>query len=834
MIGHYIALALRNFRRRKASTAIKVVALAMGLACFVSAYLISDYFQSVDSGFAKSGRSVIVRTALQWPGAGTAVPFQLSTAGPFANALKAEVPQIEETLRISGGGDYPVRVGDTKSFRRVNFADPNFFDVFDFRFIKGDPASALTRPYSAVLSEAAAKALFGTTDAVGKTIRFSSLLDLTVTAVVAETPPPSTLGFSLISRPFDIIASNDAFDDLVQGDRGIRPSTDPNSWFVSYYRTIVVLPADGSFTAADLDRRLQGFGDRHMPKEQGSARFDTIPLTGVTTTIINTALLQGREGMSIIAVLYLFGGLILGISCLDFANLATAEAAGRAKEVGMRKVLGASRAQVLGQSLIEVMLLCLAATAIALIATAVVIGYLNQPNDLGFRFPPLGDFRFWGFLAGVIAATTIIGGLYPALVLAGVRPMLALRAGSVKSGSPLMRTALVGVQFAAASFLIIGVVVLYTQSRAVMRAGLERFDDPVVIVQTNMLVLRTDHDTIRNELLTDPSIKSVSGAERAPYSFAAYMLDHARSPDESAKTVGMHMLAVDYDYFATMKIKLLAGRVFSRDHADVMTGFRESKDRTTPRNYVLDATAIKALGFASPEEAVDKIIYERVPGIPEFGGQSYILPVRIIGVTEPEPFEITQAGTRDYSYFLMPQRANLAIIRIDRTKVEQALAHIDSVWNRHSPEVPIRRQFLDERFEQGYDIYNTINQVLVGLAAFAVVIAAMGLIGMATYTVGRRTHEIGVRKTLGATTGEILKLLLWEYSKPVLVANLIAWPLAYLAAQSYLAQFLTRASLTPVPFALSLIVTILIAWGAVANQAVRAARLKPASVLRYE
>ena len=150
------------------------------------------------------------------------------------------------------------------------------------------------------------------------------------------------------------------------------------------------------------------------------------------------------------------------------------------------------------------------------------------------------------------------------------------------------------------------------------------------------------------------------------------------------------------------------------------------------------------------------------------------------------------------------------------------------------PEIPIRREFLDERLEQGYDIYATINQVLVGLAVFAVIIAALGLIGMATYTVGRRTHEIGVRKTLGATTGEILKLLLWEYSKPVLVANMIAWPLAYLAAQSYLAQFLTRASLTPVPFALSLIVTILIAWGAVANQAVRAARLKPARVLRYE
>ena len=834
MIGHYVALALRNFRRRKTSTAIKVVALSLGLACFVSAYLISDYFQSVDAGFAKANRTYVVRTSLRWPGAGTQVPFETSTSGPVAAALKAEIPEIEATMRLTGGGDYPIKVGNAKSFRSVAFADPNFFDVFEFRFLEGDPASALIRPHSAVLSEATAKALFGTSDAVGRTIRFNNFFDLTVTAVVAETPAPSSFGYSVVSRPLQILASNDVFDDLVEGDLHIRPSTNTTGWFVYYYRTFLVFPADGSLTLANFNRRVEGFGDRHMPKEQGTARFDAIPLTALTTTTINNALFEGRESLSITVILYLFGGLILGISCLDFANLATAEAAGRAKEVGMRKVLGASRAQVLGQSLIEVLLLCLTATVIALVATAVVIGVLNQPNDLGFRFPAVSDVTFWGFLAAVIAATTVIGGLYPALVLAGVRPMLALRAGSVKSGSPLMRTALVGVQFAAASFLIVGVIVLYAQSRAVMRAGLDRFDDPVVIVQTNMLALGADHDTIRNELIADPSIKSVSAAERPPYSGAGYMLDHSRSLEESAKAVGLHMLPVDYGYFSTMKIKLVAGRTFSRDHADVTPGFRESQDRTTPRNYVLDVTAVKSLGFDDPKSAVGKIIYQRVPGIPEFGGKSYVLPIRIIGVSEREPFEITQTGTRDYSYYLMPRRANLAIIRIDRHKVEQALAHIDAVWNQHAPEIPIRREFLDERFERGYDLFNTINQVLVGLAAFAVIIAAMGLIGMATYTVGRRTHEIGVRKTLGATTSQILRLLLWEYSKPVIVANLIAWPLAYLAAQSYLAQFLTRISLTPVPFALSLIVTIMIAWGAVANQAVRAARLKPASVLRYE
>ena len=833
MIGHYVSLALRNFRHRKTGTIIKILALSLGLACFISAYMISDYFHSVDAGFTKSARTYLVRAAIRWPGAGTSLPFQDGTSGPIARTLKQEIPAIEKTVRVSNS-HYAIKVGDKKSFRSVYFSDSNFFDIFDFRFLSGDRATALTGPHSALLSEATAKALFGTTNVIGKTIRLNNFVDLNVTGVIAETPAPSRFGYSLISRPFEILASNDVFDDLVQTDRAIRPSTDTTAWFVPYYWTFLLFPADGSLTLADFNRRVEGFADRHMPKEQGSLRLKAVPLTQMTTTEINHALFEGREDLSITVILYLFGGLILGISCLDFANLATAEAAGRAKEVGMRKVLGASRSQVLGQSLIEVLLLCLAATVIALIATAAVISMLNQPNDLGFRFPSPLDLKFWGFLVLVIAGTTIVGGLYPALILAGVRPMFALRAGSVKSGSPVMRAVLVGVQFAAASFLIVGVIVLYTQTRAVMRAGLDRFDDPVVIVQTNMQALGSDNDTIRNELLADPSIKSVSAAERPPYSFAAYMLDHSRSPEESAKAVGLHMLPVDYDYFATMKIKLLAGRTFSRDHADITPGFRDSSDRTTPRNYILDETAIKALGFDDPKQAVGQIVYQRVPGIPEFGGKSYVLPIRIIGVSEREPFEIAQAGTPDYSYYLMPKRATLAIIRIDRNRVAQALAHIDAVWDKHAPEIPIQREFLDERFEQGYDLYDTINHTLLGLAVFAVLIAAMGLIGMATHTVGRRIHEIGVRKTLGATTSQILRLLLWEYSKPVIIANVIAWPLAYFAAKYYLAQFLTRTEVTPFPFVLSLMVTIAIAWAAVANQAIRAARTNPARVLRYE
>jgi putative ABC transport system permease protein len=406
------------------------------------------------------------------------------------------------------------------------------------------------------------------------------------------------------------------------------------------------------------------------------------------------------------------------------------------------------------------------------------------------------------------------------------------RTGRVRSGPSFVATLLVGVQFAAASFLLVVLIVVHAQNNELRRAGLGMTGDAVVVITNKIGAQGPALTTLRSELSSHPQIKALTAIDQPPWSVGAEVWALSRSREESFSNHSMVINHVGLDFFDVLDMKLLAGRSFRGEHGeDTMPLSLPDWDPQRTANVVIDNALALQMGFASPREAVDKIVYipesiMRTLGKPAIG-------VRIIGVVENKPLRVVAYGNNSNLYTLTDADM-YPVVRISGTDIPAGVAAITDSWERLSPSIPVKLRFMDDLFEESYEIFGRINQLFAGLSAFAFIIAIIGLVAMALYVTSRRTHEIGVRKTLGATVGGILWMLLRDFSVPVVVGNLVAWPLAFVVMQKYLSTFTHRIELSFLPFALSLLVTVLIAWLAVSGHALRAARVRPAAVLRYE
>ncbi|RPH59693.1 MAG: FtsX-like permease family protein, partial [Acidobacteria bacterium] len=411
-----------------------------------------------------------------------------------------------------------------------------------------------------------------------------------------------------------------------------------------------------------------------------------------------------------------------------------------------------------------------------------------------------------------------------------LRPVNALQGGRIRIGLRFAPSLLVFLQFAVASFLLIAVIVMSLQNRELRRSAFGSFGDPIVVITNSIRETGTTNDALQAELLRSPHIKSVSASSFVPWRLAMSPTGVTRSLDAAATSTRMGDNVVGHNFFSTLEMTVAAGRVFDEHHADDLLPTGDASGNARAYNAVVDRAAASRLGWNDPQAAIGQIVY-----VPWWNADRPPDQVRIVGVVENKPLALLgPAGLQANIYRLNPTTAHYPVIRISGNDIPGALEAIDTAWRRLAPNVPLNRRFGDELFEQSYQLFDAINKVFAGLAAFAFAISMMGLFGMAIHVTNGRTHEIGIRKTLGASVEQVVSLLLWDFSKPVAVANLIAWPLGFLAMQMYLRLFVQRMTLTVWPFVLSLVVTVLIAWFAVGVHTVRAARRKPAAVLRYE
>jgi putative ABC transport system permease protein len=825
MLKHYIDQALRSFWRFRVTAAVNLLGLVLAVVCFIATYLYLDSLLRSDSHFPKASRIYAITQEL-WTGPSTIMVRAFPNAGPpVAKNLRADFPSLEAVARAVRLGTMAAATDDRKVDVLASAVDPEFFRIFDFDFKDGAPETALASTRSAVITERTAQRLFGTTHAVGRQMLIQNHFEVTVTGVIGAVPKPSHMGDSLGDMLwFDVLVPMDLPKEMrSNGNIGVTVDANRDDWWDDSYFTYVLLPGDGSLTSQELMKQLGTFAARREPKGPFRSVFGAVPLSHIKVADIDAQV--GGGSLSLFASIFGLDVLILVIACLNYANLAVAIATTRAKEIGVRKVLGATRMHLVRQYLVEALLLGGAAIIIVLVLSALVIEPVNRAFQANLELSSLLNPGLWGIVLALIAAISLIGGAYPAFVLSRVRPVEALRSGAVHAGPRFVPTVLVGVQFAAASFLLVVALLMTYQNRMLQKRALQTDTDPVVVLGNNLGELGVSFDTLRGELLSDSSIKSVSAVRTVPWQSGGWHAFVTR--DVATRTPGETTMfnMVGYHFFETLGLKMLAGRALDREHGDE---FRDSSTPTPPgkeiRPVVIDRALATTLGWSDPNEAVNKVVFG-----PDLGPQ--VMSLRVVGVVEDGFPRLVGPNTTSNLYGLAPVAAEIALVRVSRQNLAAALRHIDATWESLVPKAPLRREFMDALFAFFYQSYANVSAVLTGLAAFAFFISVMGLCGLAIHVTSRRQREIGIRKTLGASAKGVVMMLLVDFAKPVLIANVIAWPFAYFVGRAYLNQFVQQTAVTVWPFMLSLVITLCVAWASVGFQALRAAAVKPANVL---
>lgn len=828
MIGHYLKSAFAKFRSTPFTTAANVLTLALGLACFIAAYGIATYWRNADSYHHRADDIYFLSESINAPGATAPQRMNQIASHSIAQYLPEDFPEIESVARARSAFDLAVAAGDRKMFVDVAYADPAFLDIFDLEFVQGEASTALQDPDGVVLTKANAERLFGDAPALGQSVILDGQTDGTVTGVIGDIRQPSfmsdkggsTLNFSMI-RPW--MAAPDA----------TRLEASDN-WLQMTGYTFLVLK-EGTDVGA-FRTKLPVFLERRLPPEQSDSAtvfLDVFPISKIWTLYLENSLFPGEgAGVSAIGLILGLGVLMLVVACANYANLATAQSIVRAREIGMRKVLGARRSSVMAQAWTETGLLSLLALLAALVFLALAAPAVRSSSGIDLLFFASTSLAAWLPVAGILIGVAVVAGAYPALRLSGARPAEAIGHGRSRAGSAVVGRILVGVQFLCASFLLIMLTVSQLQREEVRTQAFGSGGGEIVALNP-LASLGVDFETLEPQLKRLPGVRGVTIAENRPWSYNQSVVTLARTNETGANAPPAELRNIGYDYFPTLDLDVRAGRVFGRDRDRPQTILYVAPAATTP-SLVIDEAYARRLGFSSPEEAVGQIVY-----VPEELRRSFgmsALPVEIIGVVENETTSMEASDVVGHIYSLVPKSplgGQYPILRVDEKDIESTLLSITGIWDRLAPDVPVNIQFSDELFEQRYATFARIGAIFLLLASVGFVISTMGLLGIAVHAASRRRHEIAVRKTLGSSVAGVVRLLLTDFSIPVLIGNLLAWPLAYLAAQTYLSAFSHRIDLTLAPFALSMAITLAIAWTAVIGVVLRAASVRPAEVMRH-
>ncbi len=798
MLRNYLRTALRNLLRHKVFSLINLLGLAVGMACCILILLYVRSELSYDRFHANAGR--IWRVTREFLNEDGATNLHLGhVAPPIAPLLANDYAEIERAVRVLAAGPLLVAAGPTRFLEeRILFVDDGFFEVFSFPLLRGDPGAALSGPNDVVITPGAARKYFGDADPVGRTLRLDDRLDLRVTGIVSPAPSNSHFHFELLGslKAIEAMYGRDEF----------------RSWGSNNYATYLLMPA--GYPMERLQARFPAFLDKHLgPEAHKSTRLRLQRLTDIH---LRSHLDSEIEANSDIAYVYLFSAIalfILIIAGVNFMNLTTARSSIRAREIGLRKVVGAARGQLVRQFLGESLLLSLFALVLAvaavLAAKPAFAAFVGRELSLDvLRTPWLGPGLF-----GIAVFVGVAAGIYPAFVLSSWRPAGMLKGSRGTSGhGAALRTALVVFQFAISIVLIVcvGAVSRQLEYARTKRLG---FDKDQVLVASMGEDMRGRYDEIRAELRDHPGVVAVAASRRVP---SGRLLDSAGAQvfeGTAARPVGFRVayVCVDPDFIETYRMTMAAGRNFSRD---VATDAKEA--------FVINEAAARGLGW-TPDQAVGK---EFVYGRSRRG--------RIIGVVRDFHFESLHQTIAPLVFFIAPEQYRILSVRVHPAAVPATVEFLRKKWSEWRPGYPFDYAFLDERFASLYESERKLGTLFRDFALLAIVIACLGLYGLASFSADRRTREIGIRKALGATAPRLAAMMSRDFTRWVALANVIAWPAAYVGMESWLRGFAYRTTLPPGLFVGAGTIALAIALLTVGGQAIRAASGDPAKALRIE
>lgn len=801
MLKNYLTIALRNVRRQAGYASINIVGLAVGLAACLLIALYVQHQLSYDTFHERADR--LYRVVLDQTDRGRHEKLS-STQAPLAPTVQAELEGVEVSTRYYSPTG--VLQHDDRQFKEeeVAYADSSFFTVFSFPLKQGDPATALAGPNRIVLTPETAARYFGDADPIGQSITLNSKHTLTVTGIAEAAPSNSHLQFDAVVSFSTLEQAEDAGDNF-------------ENWghfqFASY-----LLLKEGRAPQA-VASSITDLVERRMDAQDGI--IYTYKLEPITDIHLRSA--YGGEGgndqMNNIYVFVCIALFTLLVACINFVNLATARATERAKEVGVRKSLGASRNRLAGQFLSEAVLYTAAATVLALVLVSLVRPAFEQVAGEVLTVQ-LGWVDFLLLVAGTLTVG-LLTGAYPALVLARFQPALILRGtqGTTTGGGGRLRKGLVVAQFSVSIVLIAATAVVFAQldhmrSQAL---GFDAGDGP----QEHVLAVFFGQDgevrqslgSIREQLMAHPDVVGVTASMGTPGDGLVISTNSGQleQPNGETERIGTQMYMVDTNFVQVYGMKMAAGRAFSA---------RRASDESSA--FILNETLARENGFTNPADAVGRAA--------SFWGEDGT----VIGVVEDFHTAGLQNKVPSLVLIVKPDWFSTLSVRVRTSDVQKTVADLRDLWATVAPQRPFDFTFLDEQFAAQYRTEEQFGTVFGLFAGLAIVIACLGLLGLSAYTVQRRAKEIGLRKVLGASTSSIVRLLSLEFAKYVLLAFVIAAPLAYYGLNRWLTDFAYRIELGPSLFLVAGGVALFAALITVSVQSFRAARTDPAQVLKAE
>src|SRR5688572_4760205 len=801
MIKNYFKIAFRNLWKNKAFSAINIFGLAIGMAACIVIMLFVFYEKGFDGMHSKN----IYRLDEVQKFEGMVQPQNVALSMyPMGPTLTSDFPEIKNFTRVRQANKLDLTYGDKRIyFPTVLYVDSTFLHLFDFEVLQGDRKSILEKPNSIALTEESAKKLFGNEDPIGKTVTkyVGDTIRFTVTGIMKNAPKNSHLQFDGLAS-FSTIAGPRHMENW------------GGNWLVTY------LAMEKGTNIAALEKKFPAYLKKYMAESEGW-KFYTLflqPLSKVhdgsadiTHDYVNYKKFDKRYTyiFSVIAII------ILVIACINFMNLSTARSAERAKEVGIRKTVGAERFQLAGQFLGESVLLSLIALIIAVLIVKLSLPAINNLSQRQLRLP-LTDLPLMFLLLGATIIVGIFAGLYPAGYLSSFKPIRVLK-GSIQTGrsKSTFRNILVVGQFTGAVLLIIGTVFAMQQLRYMQTKDPGFNRDQVMIVPLNRIT-SGKYDALKQELLTNTAVSSVTASQQTLGNnlHQSGMVFHGEGP---ARELTSSQVVVDPDYLTLYKIPIIAGRNFTNDVND------------NARAYIINETMAKELLKDQPKASYETLIGKNYG----FGGMDST--GFIAGVARDFNFNSLHHKIETLSIFCQKDWGYGEVsVRINGTEARDAINHISSSWKKVNPDQPFEYRFLDEHFAEMYTADRAVSKVVGILAGLAILISCLGLFGLALYSAERRVKEIGIRKVLGASVQNITTMLSKDFIRLVLVSNLIAWPLAWIGVSRWLQDFAYRVPVNWWVFIAAGSIALLIALLTVSLQAIKAAIANPVKSLRTE
>jgi len=808
MFKNYFLIAWRNLKNSKAFSFINISGLAIGLAtCLLILLYVKDEL-SYDRYNEKADRIYRIDGDLKFAGN----HFVIAVAPePMGATMKRDYPEVEQTVHFRSYGGVLVRKGQQNIHEdKVVYTDSTLFSVFTLPMIQGDPVHALAEPKSVVITEKTAMKYFNSTDVVGKYLVVNDTTNLKVTGVIKNVPSQSHFNF----------------DFFISGNKSIA-KWELGDWLSNNFNTYILLKKGAD--ARRLEARMPQMVDKYMvpvaqaimhvdidqfTKSGNYIKYSLTPVTAIHLHSNKTAEMDANGNIQYVYIFSTIAVFILLIACINFMNLSTARSAGRAKEVGVRKVLGSTRQSLIRQFLMESMLVCFIALVMSVLIAITLLPLFNQLASK--ELSPVLFISPW-VLASLLGLTVVVGflaGSYPALFLSAFRPAQVLK-GKIAAGfkSGWLRSSLVVFQFTISVILMVGTIVIYRQLNYIRNKDIGYNRNQVLIIQ-NTNALGSQAAAFREEVLKMNGAQSATMTGFLPT--APWRTDYPLFPvptTDASKAASMQIWNVDENYIPTLGMRMVQGRNFSRDFLTDSTGI------------IINESAARLLGF---RQSVNKDLYS----LDNFPAKD-LTHLHIIGVVKDFNFNSLHEEVSPLAMRWRKENGSIAV-RIATKNIPGLIAQIENKWRAMAPSQPFNYTFMDQDFNKTYRSEQQTGGLFITFATLAIFIACLGLLGLAMFTAEQRTREIGIRKVLGASVGGILGLLTKDFLKLVVLSILVASPLAWWMMSKWLQDFAYRTSISWTVFAMATGAALVTAVATISVQALKSAMANPVKSLRTE